>query len=107
MTDTGREVRFDEKEKPGISNLLMIYSVLSGRSIVDLESEFAGKGYGDFKSAIADVVVEYFRPIRQQTLELLQDEPALLALLHDGAAKARLVAEKTLRDTYQNLGLVE
>lgn len=107
MTDTGREVRFDEKEKPGISNLLMIHSTLSGRSIIDLESEFAGKGYGDFKSALAEVVIEYLRPIRQRSLELLEDESSLLALLHNGAAKARTVAEKTLSDTYKNLGLVQ
>lgn len=106
MTDTGREVRFDEKEKPGISNLLTIHSVLSGNTIAELESEFVGKGYGDFKAAVAEVVVEFFRPIRQRALELLEDETALLALLHEGAAKARIVAEKTLDDVYANLGVV-
>ena len=107
VTDTGREVRFDEKEKPGISNLLTIHSVLSGRSIAELESEFAGKGYGDFKAVVAEVVVEYFRPIRQRALEILEDESGLLALLHQGADKAALVAEKTLSEAYRNLGLVQ
>lgn len=106
VTDTGREVRFDEKEKPGISNLLTIHSSISGRSIAEIETEFEGKGYGEFKTAIAEIVVEFLRPIRQRALDLLDDEPGLLAILHDGASKARVVAEKTLEDTYRNMGLV-
>ena len=106
VTDTGREVIFDEKEKPGISNLLTIHSSLSGKSIPEIEQEFAGKGYGDFKSEVAEVVVEFLRPIRTKTLELLEDEVALLAILHDGAAKASIVAESTLSRAYENLGLV-
>ena len=106
-TDAGREVKFDEKEKPGISNLLTIHSSLSGRSISDLESEFEGKGYGDFKGAVAEVVVEYFRPIRTKALELLEDEKHLIDLLHEGAEKARAVASETLHNTYKNLGLVK
>ena len=106
VTDTGRDVVFDEKEKPGISNLLSIHSLLSGKSIPEIEQEFAGKGYGDFKSEVAEVVVEFLRPIRTKTLELLEDEAALLAILHDGAAKARIVAHSTLSRAYENLGLV-
>ena len=106
MTDAGNEVRFDEKEKPGISNLLTIHSALSGTAISALESEFAGKGYGDFKSAVAEVVVEYLRPIRSKALELLEDEKHLIELLHIGAAKARLVAADTLELAYKNLGTV-
>ena len=106
-TDAGREVKFDEKEKPGISNLLMIHSSLSGRSIPELENEFDGKGYGDFKGAVAEVVVEYLRPIRAKALELLEDEAHLIELLHEGAQKARTVASSTLSDTYKNLGLVK
>lgn len=105
-TDAGREVTFDEKGKPGISNLLTIHSALSGKSVADLENEFAGKGYGDFKGAVAEVVVEYLRPIRTQALELLQDEAHLIKVLHDGADKARAVASTTLAQTYKNLGLV-
>ena len=106
-TDAGREVKFDEKEKPGISNLLTIHSSLSGRSIAELENEFDGKGYGDFKGAVAEVVVEYLRPIRAKALELLEDEKHLIDLLHNGAEKARVVAGATLSDTYKNLGLVK
>ena len=105
-TDAGREVKFDEKEKPGISNLLTIHSALSGKSVADLEDEFAGKGYGDFKGAVAEVVVEYLRPIRAQALELLEDEAHLIKILHEGADKARVVANSTLAQTYKNLGLV-
>ncbi len=106
MTDASSEVRFDEKEKPGISNLLTIHSALSGSSIAALENEFAGKGYGDFKSAVAEVVVEYLRPIRAKALELLMDEKHLINLLHEGAAKARSVATGTLETAYKNLGTV-
>jgi tryptophanyl-tRNA synthetase len=106
-TDAGREVKFDEKEKPGISNLLTIHSSLSGTSIAELEREFEGKGYGDFKGAVAEVVVEYFRPIRAKALELLEDEKHLIDLLHEGADKARAVASDTLQNTYKNLGLVK
>ena len=106
-TDAGREVKFDEKEKPGISNLLTIHSSLSGTSIAELEDQFEGKGYGDFKGAVAEVVVEYFRPIRAKALELLEDEKHLIDLLHEGADKARAVASETLQSTYKNLGLVK
>jgi tryptophanyl-tRNA synthetase len=105
-TDAGREVTFDEKEKPGISNLLTIHAALSGESIANLENQFAGKGYGDFKTAVAEVVVEYLRPIRARALELLEDEAHLVKVLHAGADKARVVASATVADTYKNLGLV-
>lgn len=106
VTDAGREVKYDINEKPGISNLLTIHSALSGRTISDLEDEFAGKGYGDFKAAVAEVVVEYLRPIRATALELLADEKHLLDILHQGSHKARAVAQETVETTYKNLGVV-
>ena len=106
VTDAGKEVRFDEKEKPGISNLLNIHSSLSGKTISELENEFAGKGYGDFKAAVADVVTSYFAPVREKTNALLADEKSLLDILDAGSAKARLVASDTLAKTYSALGLV-
>jgi tryptophanyl-tRNA synthetase len=106
VTDAGREIKFDEKEKPGVSNLLTIHSALSGQKISDLENHFSGKGYGDLKGEVADVVVEYLKPIREKTLELLADETHLLTLLSAGAAKAHDVSSKTLAKTYSNLGLV-
>lgn len=106
VTDTGREVRFDEREKPGISNLLTIHSALSGKSIVEIENEFVGKGYGDFKSAVAEVVSSYFEPVRKKTEELMSDEASLRAILELGSSKARDVASDTLRRTYDAIGLV-
>ena len=105
-TDAGREVKFDEKEKPGISNLLTIHAAISGKKIADLENEFAGKGYGDFKAAVAEVVVDYLQPIRARALELLEDEEHLVQILHAGADKARNVASATVAQSYKNLGLV-
>ena len=104
MTDAGSEVRFDEREKPGISNLMTIHSALSGQSLSAIEDEFAGKGYGDFKGAVADVVTEYLRPIRERALELVEDEAHLIELLHAGGAKARKVAAGTIESVYKNLG---
>ena len=106
VTDTGKEVRFDEKEKPGISNLLTIHSSLSGKSIAELENDFAGKGYGDFKAAVAEVVTSYFAPVREKTNALLADERNLIEILDTGSAKARAVAADTLIKTYMALGLV-
>ncbi|MFZ9100162.1 MAG: tryptophan--tRNA ligase [Candidatus Planktophila sp.] len=106
VTDAGREVKFDLVEKPGISNLLTIHSALSGKAISELEHEFDGKGYGDFKTAVAEVVVEYLRPIRTTALELLEDEKHLLDILHKGSQKARAVAQETIETTYKNLGVV-
>lgn len=107
VTDAGREVKFDPIEKPGISNLLTIHSSLSGVSISQLENDFVGKGYGDFKAAVADVVVEYLRPIRERAQELLLDEEHLLSILHQGSEKARIVASATLDATYEGLGVVQ
>ncbi len=106
MTDTGREVLFDEKEKPGISNLLTIHSALSGQKISEIEKEYEGKGYGDFKTGVAEVVIDVLKPVRERALQLLKDETYLLKILSSGAVKARSVAEKTMQSTYQNLGLV-
>jgi tryptophanyl-tRNA synthetase len=106
VTDSGSDVRFDETDKPGISNLLTIYSALTGRAIPDLEKEYDGRGYGDFKTDLADVVVEFVTPFRDRTLELMQDKAQLDALLRDGADKANAVASRTLADVYDRVGFV-
>jgi tryptophanyl-tRNA synthetase len=106
VTDSGSDVRFDVDEKPGISNLLTIYSSLTGRSIVDLEDEYSGRGYGDFKKDLADVVVEFVTPFRDRTLELLDDQTQLSAVLERGRQQAAEVAEATLRDVWQRVGFV-
>ncbi len=107
VTDTGKEIKFDEKNKPGISNLLTIHSALSGKTISELENEFAGKGYGDFKGAVAEVVTSYFEPVRTKAQELLADEGELLKILHQGRDKARTVAAATVKKVYGALGLVD
>jgi tryptophanyl-tRNA synthetase len=106
VTDSGTEVRFDDAEKPGVSNLLRIYSALTGTEIPTLEEKYAGRGYGDFKKDLADVVVEFVTPFRTRTFELLEDEGHLDQVLADGAARARAVASRTLADVYERVGLV-
>jgi tryptophanyl-tRNA synthetase len=106
VTDTGRDVLFDEKEKPGVSNLLTIYSALTGKTIEQSQEDFTGKGYGDFKGTVAEVVVDYLNPVREKANELLKDETHLKKLLSIGAEKAEAVASKTLSDTYKALGMI-
>jgi tryptophanyl-tRNA synthetase len=106
VTDSGSQVVFDPEEKPGISNLLTIYSSLTGRGIADLEEEYAGRGYGDLKKDLADVVVDFVTPFRDRTLELLADQTQLLAVLEQGRRQAAEVAEATLRDVWQRVGFV-
>ena len=106
VTDDGKEVKFDEKGKPGISNLLTIHSALSGKSIEAIENEFAGKGYGDFKTAVAEVVIAELEPIRDRTKQLMDDPAELVSLLSTGAKKANDVASNTLKEVYAAIGLI-
>ena len=105
VTDNGKEIKFDEKLKPGISNLLTIHSALSGKSISDLESEFSGKGYGDFKAAVAEVVIAKLEPISKRTNEFMDDPAELSRVLSNGAQKASEVASTTLKAAYSAIGL--
>jgi len=104
VTDSGTEIRFDPETKPGISNLLTIYSALTGRSTGDLEDAYAGRGYGDLKKELAEEVVEFVTPFRDRTLELLEDQQHLLDILESGRVQASAIAEATLRDVYQRVG---
>ena len=106
VTDSDGEIRFDPEAKPGISNLLTIYSALTARSVSDLAEEYSGRGYGDLKKDLADVVVSFVTPFRERTLELLDDQTHLSQVLQQGADQARSVAEATLRDVYQRVGFV-
>ena len=106
VTDDGKEVRFDEKGKPGISNLLTIHSALSGKSITELENDFSGKGYGDFKTAVAEVVISTLEPIAKRTNELMSDRSELTKILKSGAIKANQVASETLKAAYSAIGLI-
>jgi tryptophanyl-tRNA synthetase len=106
VTDTGREVRYDPAEKPGISNLLDIFAATTGRTIAEIEVEYEGHGYGDFKKAVAEVVVDRLAPIRTRTLELLEDPAELDRLLAIGAERAAERAERMLRTAYDRVGFV-
>jgi len=106
VTDNDREVRFDPETKPGVSNLLTILSVFGGTPIPTLVDEFAGRGYGDLKSATADAVVAEFGPVRERTLELLQDPAELDRMLAVNADRANEVAEATLAKVYDRIGFL-
>ncbi|MDQ1177063.1 tryptophanyl-tRNA synthetase [Microbacterium sp. SORGH_AS 421] len=106
VTDSEGAVRFDRDEKPGVSNLLVIYSALTGRDVTSIEDEYAGRGYGDFKKGLAEVVVNEFEPVRTRALELLDDPAELDRVLAVNAGKAASVAEKTLTDVYDRIGLL-
>ena len=106
VTDAGREVRFDPTEKAGVSNLLTIMSVLSGTSIEALEDQYSGRGYGDFKKDVSEVVVESFGPIRERTLELLADPAELDRVLGANADRANEVASATLAKVYDRVGFL-
>ncbi|MBK4348852.1 tryptophan--tRNA ligase [Lacisediminihabitans changchengi] len=106
VTDAGREVRFDPIEKAGVSNLLTIMSVLSGTAIPALEDQYSGRGYGDFKKDVAEIVVESFAPIRERTLELLADPAELDRVLGGNADRANEVASATLAKVYDHVGFL-
>ena len=106
ITDCDAEVRYDPENKKGISNLMTIYSAATGRSFAQIEQEFAGRGYGDFKKAVGESVVELLRPIREEACRLLADKAYLQKIMAEGAEKASYVAEKTLRKVYKKVGFV-
>ena len=106
VTDTGREVRYDPVSKPGVSNLLTIHAALSGRAVTDLEADYAGRGYGDLKADVADVVDAELTPFRERAMGYLKDPDALDEVLAVGAAKARAVAATTLALVYDRVGFL-
>jgi tryptophanyl-tRNA synthetase len=106
VTDTDVEVRVDEAAKPGVTNLLRIYSALAGEPLADLEKRYAGAGYGAFKKELADVVVDALAPIRERTEKLLADEAGLDRLLAAGAAKARTIAAATMARVRDRVGFL-
>jgi tryptophanyl-tRNA synthetase len=106
VTDTGRDIVFDPDAKPGVSNLLTIYSALSGRSIAELVDAYQGKGYGDLKKDLAEVLIDWVRPIQERTKAYLDDPDHLDKLLAIGADKARTVASATLRAAYDRVGFL-
>jgi tryptophanyl-tRNA synthetase len=106
VTDSGSDIRADDEAKPGITNLLRIYSALTGESVASLEQRYAGAGYGTFKSDLAEVVVSAFAPIRERTEKMLADENQLDRLLAHGAARARKVAGPTMASVRDRMGFL-
>ena len=107
VTDTDTSIRFDLETKPGVSNLLTIYSALTGTPVAELEAAYDGKGYGALKGDLADVVVEFTTPLRERTLAWLDDAGRLDEVLAEGAAHARKVAAETLAQVYDAVGFLQ
>src|SRR5215211_4115601 len=106
VTDTGREVVADAETKPGVTNLLTIHSALSGKTVAELEDHFAGRGYGDLKKELAEVVADFVTPVRARTQELLGDQAELERVLAAGAVRAREVAAATVAQAYDRVGFL-
>ncbi|MDR2356473.1 MAG: tryptophan--tRNA ligase [Oscillospiraceae bacterium] len=107
VTDSGSDIRYDPAGKPGVSNLMQIYSAATGKSFGEIEVEFSGKGYGDFKTAVGETVTELLRPIRERTEDLLKNKDYLASIYKSGAAKASERARRTLGKVYKKLGFAE
>jgi tryptophanyl-tRNA synthetase len=106
VTDTGSEIRIDETAQPGVTNLLRIYSAMTGEPSAELEKRYAGAGYGTFKKDLAEVVVDTLAPIRERTEKLLADEAELDRMLAVGAAKARVIAVATMARVRDRVGFI-
>ena len=106
VTDCETAVRFDKENKPGISNLLTIYCAATGKTVAEAETEFADQGYGVFKPAVGDAVIELLRPIREEATRLMGDKAYLESIYKQGAERASYLAEKTLRKVYKKVGFV-
>jgi len=104
-TDSGKEVIYNVTKKPGISNLLTIYSLLTGKTTQELEKEFKGKGYGDFKKSLAKVCVDYLEPFRRKQKELQTRDVYVKDILTKGASRARILAETTMKEVREKMGL--
>ncbi len=107
VTDSGSEVRYDPQEKPGVSNLMEIYGVVAGKSREEIEQEFSGKGYGDFKLAVGEAVAAELAPVQERYQQLLKDKQYLDGCIKENDEKARYCATKTLRKVQKKVGLTE
>ena len=105
-SDTENCVRFAPEEKPGVANLMSIYSAVTGKTYAEIETEFAGQGYGAFKPKVGEAVIETLRPIREEATRLLKDKAYLESVYRNGAERASYEAEKTLRKVYKKIGFL-
>lgn len=106
VTDSENKVKFDPDNKPGVSNLMQIYSSITGKTMNDIETEFDGKGYGDFKMTVANSVVEKLKPIQEKYKELLENRKYLEEIYTRGAENAKKLASKTLREVKDKIGII-
>lgn len=106
VTDCEASVHYDKENKPGISNLLTIYCAATGKTMAEAEGEFAGQGYGVFKPAVGEAVIEKMRPIREEAERLMQDKAYLESIYKRGAEQAQYLANKTLRKVQKKIGFV-
>jgi tryptophanyl-tRNA synthetase len=106
VTDTGRVIKYNPKAKPGISNLLTIYSLFSGKSIKELEKKFKSKGYAEFKKSLTELLVNSLEPFRRKRKELLSREVYVKEILNAGAKRAKTIAQSTLEDAKKKMGLI-
>lgn len=107
VTDSEAEVRFDRENKPGVSNLMEIYGVVTGKTMEEVEREFDGKGYGDFKLAVGEAVADMLTPFHERCAELEKDKTYIDECIKENAEKASYFANKTLRKVHKKVGLVE
>ncbi len=105
VTDTGKIIKYNPKQKPGISNLLTIYSLFSGKSVPELEKKFKGKGYSDFKKSLAELLINYLEPFRRKRKELLAREVYVKEILNQGRKRAQIIATSTLQEVKEKMGL--
>lgn len=106
VTDSEAQVRYDEENKPGISNLMNIYAAVTGKSYEEIEQEFDGKGYGDFKKAVGEAVVGTLNPIQERYNDLMKNKDYLQEMMNKGAERAARIANRTLGKVYRKVGLV-
>jgi tryptophanyl-tRNA synthetase len=105
-TDSGKEVIYNVAKKPGISNLLIIYSLLTDKPIKEIENQFKGKGYGDFKKSLTNILTDYLEPFRRKQKELSTRDIYVKGILSKGASQAKIIAETTMKEVREKMGLI-
>jgi tryptophanyl-tRNA synthetase len=106
-SDTENCVRYDRENKPGVANLMNIYATITGKTFEEIEKEFEGQGYGVFKPAVGEAVVDTLTPIREEAKRLIADKGYLDSVYREGAQKASYIANKTLRKVYKKIGFYQ
>jgi len=106
VTDSGREIKYDEENKPAISNLLTIYHLFSGKSINELEKIYSGKGYAEFKKDLAEIIIKGLKPIQEKRKKLEKNPQLIEKILAEGQKKAQKIAKETIKEVKQKMGLI-